>query len=124
MKYLLMTFFFIPLVSQNTINSQISTAMKAGSAKALTSYCNNTVEIRMDGESANYSRIQAEVILKNFFEKHEPVSFNYTHQGSSPEGLQYTIGTYTHASGSFRVVMFIKKTGNEYKIDTINFSKE
>lgn len=124
MKYLIITLFFFVHQGQDNILRQIETAMKAGSASGLVSYCNKTVEIKMNGESANYSKSQAEAIFKNFFTENKPTSFSYIHQGSSPEGLKYTIGKMTHSKGSYRVVMFIKKIGNNYLIDTINFSKE
>ena len=104
----------------------IGIAMKAGSAKELIKFCNKTVEIKLDGDgqSSNYSKAQAEVILKDFFSKYPSKGFTYIHQGSSPEGLRYTIGKYSHDAGEYRVVMFIKKIGDSYLIDTLNFSKE
>ncbi|WP_425389731.1 DUF4783 domain-containing protein [Ekhidna sp.] len=109
---------------QDEIMQDIGTAMKAGSSKELIKFCNQTIEIKINGESSNYSKAQAEVILKNFFTKNPPKNFNYIHQGASPEGLKYTIGRYTHEKGAFRVVMFIKKIGDKYLIDTLNFSEE
>lgn len=103
---------------------EIGIAMKAGSSKELIKFCNNTVEIKIDGKSSNYGKNQAEVILKDFFARHPSEGFSYIHQGSSPEGLKYTIGKYTHENGAYRVVMFIKKIGDNYRIDTLNFSKE
>ena len=102
----------------------IATALKSGSAKELIEFCNETVEIKIDGESSNYSKTQAEVVLKDFFAKYPAKNFTYIHQGSSPEGLKYNIGRYVHDKGNYRVVMFIKKIGNNYLIDTLNFSKE
>lgn len=102
----------------------IGTALQAGSSKELIKFCNKNVEIKINSESSNYSKTQAEVILKEFFLKNPPKEFNYIHQGSSPEGLKYTIGRYTYEGGAFRVVMFIKKIGDKYLIDTLNFSKE
>ena len=101
----------------------IGTALEAGSAKEMIKFCNKTVEIKINGESANYSRTQAEVVLKDFFFKNPPKSFAYIHQGTA-EGLKYTIGRYTASEGGYRVVMFIKKIGDKYLIDTLNFSKE
>ena len=103
---------------------EIGIAMKAGSAKELIKFCNKTVEIKLDGQSSNYSKNQAEVVLREFFTKYPSKGFTYIHQGSSPEGLKYTIGKYSHESGDYRVVMFIKKIGDSYLIDTLNFSKE
>lgn len=108
---------------QDEVMKDIGTAMKAGSSKELIKFCNNTVEIKINGESSNYSKAQAEVILREFFTKNAPTNFVYIHQGSS-EGLKYTIGRYTHSSGAHRVVMIIKKIGDKYLIDTLNFSQE
>ncbi len=112
------------LLAQDTILENIGTAMKAGSSKELIKYCNANIEIKIDGKTSNYSLAQAEVILKDFFLKNPPKGFQYIHQGASPEGLKYTIGTYSLEEGKYRVVMVIKKVKEEFKIDTINFSKE
>ncbi len=124
MKLLMISWFLLFGQGEDTTIKNIATALKAGSAKELIALCNRTVEIKIDGESSNYSKSQAEVVLKNFFSENPAKNFIYIHQGSSPEGLKYNIGKYTHASGSYRVVMFIKRIGNNYLIDTLNFSKE
>ncbi|SNS47730.1 protein of unknown function [Ekhidna lutea] len=124
MKTLILIFTLLLYPTQDETMKDIGTAMKAGSSKELIKFCNNTVEIKINGESSNYSRSQAEVILRDFFNKNSPKSFTYIHQGSSPEGLKYTIGRYTHNDGAYRVVMFIKKIGDNYLIDTLNFSQE
>lgn len=121
-------FFILTLLVSNPPQDEtvkdIGIAMKAGSSKELIKFCNNTVEIKIDGESSNYSKAQAEVILRNFFTKNPPKNFTYIHKGASSEGLKYTIGQYTHEDGAFRVVMLIKKIDDTYLIDTLNFSKE
>ena len=124
MKMLLLVcaLFLSPLQDETLKN--ISTAIKAGSSKELIKFCNETVEIKINGESSNYSRTQAEVILRDFFSKNAPKSFNYIHQGAAPEGLKYTIGRLASEKGAYRVVMFIKKIGDKYLIDTLNFSQE
>ena len=124
MKLLILAFVLAFGPAQDETVKDIGTAIKAGSAKELIKFCNNTVEIKIDGESSNYSKAQAEVILRNFFTKTPPKNFSYIHQGASPEGLKYTIGRYTHADGAYRVVMVIKKIDDKYLIDTLNFSQE
>lgn len=124
MKYLLVGWMLFWSQGEDATIRDIGTALKSGSSKELIKYCNRTVEIKIDGESSNYSQSQAEVVLRDFFAKNPAKSFNYIHQGSSPEGLKYNIGKYTHEKGAYRVVMFIKKIGDNYLIDTLNFSKE
>lgn len=121
MLILIGTLFFSPLQEETV--KDIGTALKAGSSKELIKFCNQTVEIKINGESSNYSKAQAEVVLRDFFSKNSPKSFTYIHQGAS-QGLKYTIGRYTHEDGAYRVVMFIKKIGDKYLIDTLNFSQE
>ncbi|MEQ9402375.1 MAG: DUF4783 domain-containing protein [Cyclobacteriaceae bacterium] len=123
MKYLILTWMLVFFQGEDATIRDIGTALKTGSSKELIAFCNKTVEIKIDGESSNYSRAQAEVVLKTFFTKNPAKSFTYIHQGSS-EGLKYNIGKYTHENGAYRVVMFIKKIGDNYLIDTLNFSKE
>ncbi|MEO1256549.1 MAG: DUF4783 domain-containing protein [Bacteroidota bacterium] len=124
MKFFILIYVLAFGYSQDETIRDIGTAIKAGSAKELIKFCNSTVEIKIDGESSNYSRTQAEVILRNFFSKIPPKGFSYIHHGASPEGLKYTIGRYTHENGAYRVVMVIKKIDDKYLIDTLNFSKE
>tara|TARA_B100000609_G_C17095426_1_gene371600 strand:+ start:45 stop:431 length:387 start_codon:yes stop_codon:yes gene_type:complete len=124
-QYIFSVFLLTGMLSQEDETlKNISSAMKSGSSKELIKYCNNNLEIKIDGKSTNYSKAQAEVVIKDFFQNNPPKNFVYIHQGSSPEGLKYTIGTYTVEKGSFRVVMLIKKVNSEFRIDTINFSRE
>jgi len=102
----------------------IEMAMKAGSAKELVKFFNKTVEVKIDGDISNYSRNQSEVVLRDFFQKHPVKRFSYIHQGSSPEGLKYAISKYEFTGGSYRVVMFLKKSDGSYRIDTLNFTRE
>lgn len=109
---------------QEDILKNVSTAMRAGSAKELVKYFHSVVEINIDGDRSNYSQTQAEVVIKDFFQKNPSTGFEYIHEGASKEGLSYTIGKYSYKDGSYRVVMFIKKFGDSFAVDTFNLSKE
>ncbi|MBX9850804.1 MAG: DUF4783 domain-containing protein [Cytophagaceae bacterium] len=110
--------------AQNDIINNGKIALKTGSAKELVKYFNDIVELSFDGEKSNYSKTQAEFVLKDFFKKYPPIDFQYIHQGSSKEGLIYAIGKYTYNGGSFRVYILIKQFNGNYLIDTLDFSKE
>ena len=115
---------FLNAKAQNEIINNGKIALKTGSSKELVRYFNDMVELSFDGEKSNYSKTQAEFVLKNFFKKHPPIDFQYIHQGSSKEGLKYAIGTYSYNGGSFRVYILIKQFNGSYLIDTLDFSKE
>jgi hypothetical protein len=112
------------IFQSSDISKDIETAMKAGSAKELVKFFNETVEVKIDGSSSNYSKNQSEMVLRQFFQKHPVRGFSYIHQGSSPEGLKYVIGKYQFDGGSYRTLMFLKKTSGGYRIDMLNFTRE
>ncbi|WKN41988.1 DUF4783 domain-containing protein [Tunicatimonas pelagia] len=113
-----------PLQAQADVINNVRDALKSGSSRELSKYLNNTIEISINGEQTSYSRNQAEFVLKDFFAKYPPKDFRYVHQGSSKEGVKYTIGTLIHERGEFRVVMLIKQFGGSYLVDKIDFNRE
>lgn len=125
---LLLAFLFLGISrnaeAQNDVTNNAKVALKTGSSKELVKYFNNIVELSFDGEKSNYSKTQAEFVLKDFFKKYPPTEFEYIHQGASKEGLKYAIGKYTYSGGSFRVYILVKQFNGNYLIDTLDFSKE
>lgn len=112
-----------PAHAQNEVINNVRDALKTGSSRELNKYLNNTVEISINGEKSSYSRNQAEFVLKDFFNKYPPKGFRYVHQGSSKEGIKYTIGTYSYDRGEFRVFMVIKQISGTYLVDKIDFNE-
>jgi hypothetical protein len=110
--------------NQNAVVNNVRAALKAGSSKELVKNFNKTVELNINGDKASYSKTQAEFVLKDFFKKYPPSDFQYIHQGASKQGLTYVIGKYSFDSGSFRVLIYIKKFNEAYLIDLMDFSLE
>lgn len=130
-KHTIITFFVFTLIflsqsafSQSIVINNVRAALKTGSAKELVKNFNNSVELNFDGEKSNYSKTQAEFVLKDFFKKYPPSDFEYIHQGASQQGLTYVIGKYSFDGGSYRVLMYIKKIEEAYLVDLIDFSRE
>lgn len=122
---LLVTFLTLGLVcfGQSTTEN-VKLALNAGSAKELIKYFNEVTELKIDDAGANYSKIQAESVLKDFFQQNQVENFDYIHKGSSPEGLKYNIGMYNSKSGTYRIVILMKEVNGLYVVDTMNFNKE
>jgi hypothetical protein len=112
------------VMAQNEILANTRVSLETSDSKSLTKFFNDMVEISFDGDKKNYTKTQAEFVLKDFFKKYPPVAFEFIHQGSSKEGLKYAIGKYTHSKGSFRVYILIKQFKGNYLIDTLDFSEE
>jgi hypothetical protein len=125
-KLILISSFFTTAsyAQQGNLYGDVRVAIKAGSSKELAKYYHKTIELNINGESKNFSKNHAEIYLKDFFNKYESVDFEYVHQGSSPEGLKYAIGSYIYSEGAFTVVIHTKKFAGAEKIYIIKFRKE
>jgi len=134
MKEIAINLFLIVLLSTLSLSTSfaqdkslfvdVRSALKAGSSKELSQHFHDNIELNIDGESGNYSNVHAEIYLKEFFKKHEPISFEYAHQGGSPEGLNYAIGNYVYSEGTYVVLIRAKKFKGKQKIYIIDFTKE
>ncbi len=124
---LFLVFFSIPALTQaqsKEVIDDISVALRTGSSKELSNFFNDVIELKIDGKKENYSRAQAEVVIRNFFVKYPAKNFVKIHNGSSPDGLLYVLGKYSHTQGTHRVYMLIKSNEGVYKIDTLDLTKE
>lgn len=102
----------------------IRLALKAGSAKELSQHFHDNIQLNIMGESGNYSKVHAEIYLKEFFKQHEPLRFEYVVQRSTKGDLKYAIGNYVHSEGTYLVLIRAKKIEDKEKIYIIDFSKE
>jgi hypothetical protein len=110
--------------SQNDVIANVRMAIKTGSSKELSQYFGEVIVLNFDGEKSNYSKSQAEFVLKDFFRKYEPVDVEYIHQGDSKKGYKYIMGKYRAENGSFRIYILFKKDEATYYVDTMDFTRE
>jgi Domain of unknown function (DUF4783) len=112
------------VLGQSEIFEPIKDVIKAGSAKEMVKFLNQSVDINLEGNVSNYSKTQAEFILRDFFKKHVPSDFSIVHTGSSKGGLQFAIGRYVSGSDSYNVLMRVKEVNGVNLIHEISFVKE
>lgn len=110
--------------SQNDVIANVRMAIKTGSSKELSQYFGDVIVLNFDGEKSNYSKSQAEFVLKDFFRKYEPIDVEYIHQGDSKKGFKYIMGKYRAENGSFRIYILFKKSEASYYVDTMDFTRE
>ena len=101
---------------------EVITAMKAGNASDVAKFFDNTVEINMPDKNNSYSKSQAELVLKDFFNSNGIKSFDVLHKGEN-SGSQYCIGTLVTKNGSFRTTIYMKQKGDRHVLQTITFEK-
>jgi hypothetical protein len=106
------------------IFEEISLALKSGNCKEVSRYFDSRVELKIDDVEDIYSKTQAELILKDFFEKYPPVNFIIKHKNFSPKGLPYVIGYLQTTSGRYRTYILFKDINGKLYIRELQFEKE
>jgi hypothetical protein len=98
--------------NSNEVIKKVSLALQTGNSEELAKYFTKTVELEIMGEENFYSVSQAEILLKDFFEKNKPTKFVINHQGVK-DASSFAIGTLSIKSGNVRVSFFMKTDKNE-----------
>jgi len=99
---------------------EIVNALKEGNAAEIAKYFDNTVEITLPDKSNSYSKSQAEVVLRDFFNNNPVKSFTILHKGENG-GSEYCIGTLVTKNASYRTTVFMKQKANRQTLQEIRF---
>lgn len=104
---------------------QIALSIKNSSSKDLAQFFDSSVEIKLGEIRGDYSKSQAEIVMRDFFKKYPAINFIILQQGESAEKIRYIIGKYQSNTDSFRVLVKGKsKIDEQLKIYGIEFTKE
>ena len=109
--------------SVNTSIDDVLSALKSGNAAQLAKYFDTRVDISLPNRSDNFSRNQAEMILKDFFASNEVKTFVVKHKGENA-GSQFCIGLLQTRNGNFRTKLYMKQKGNQQVVQEIAFQPE
>lgn len=96
-------------------------AMRSGNANQLSRYFDARIDISLPGKSDNYSKSQAEMILKDFFSTNKVKNFQIKHRGENKDGSLFCVGTLTTSNGSFRTKFFMKQKGDQQVVQEMGF---
>lgn len=103
-------------VNANPVTDSIVNALKSGNAKELAKSFNASIDLNIPNNEGVYSKSQAELILKTFFSKNQPKSFEVIHTGDSKNETHYSIGKLSTSSSTFRTYILYKKKGDTISI--------
>ena len=120
----IITFALAQTQSADAVIEKLKISLKSGNSKELVSDFHDIVEVTLpDQEGSNYSKTQAEFVLRDFMKKYPPVDFKYVHKVLDREDFKFVIGEYLYNGGKYRVTMVIKPTKGVYSVDSIVFEK-
>ena len=106
--------------TQNSNLDEVIGALKDGKANELGKYMDDNVELTLPDKSNNYSKAQAVLVLKDFFDNNEVKTFEVKHKGDQ-NGGQYCVGTLQTKSGNYRTTVFMKIKDNKDFVKAIRF---
>ncbi len=114
----LMLFFtvFSVQANLNDVIDDIATCIKAANTKGLTKYFSSTVSMNLMSDEGVYSRVQAEIILREFFNKNQPTNVQYIHRLDSNPNLKYVVLNLRTAKESYRVSYRLTNEDNLFKV--------
>ena len=115
---------FNSLAQGSEVIDQVRESIKSGSAKELSKYLDQSVGVTIEAKVENYSKAQAEFVLRDFFKQHAPSEVSIIHQGSSKGGQPFAILQYKSGADVYRLFMKIKTVNNAQLLDDIRFTKE
>ncbi|MBK9149138.1 MAG: DUF4783 domain-containing protein [Flavobacteriales bacterium] len=95
--------------AQDAEKDRVVDAMKMGDAKELAALFINSIDLTVKETNDVYSKVQAEQILRKFFNENPPVDVVIEHSGVSKSGDKYFIGILRTRTGYFRTTFFLKK---------------
>lgn len=103
------------------VNDKISDAIRSGNAAQLATCFAPTIQLSVPGKKGDFSRTQAEIIMRDFFSQYPPSSFTTNSEGKTSGTNYYTLGSYVSGSVSFKVYYVMQKADSEITLHILKF---
>lgn len=99
--------------------AKIESAFVQKNATTIVENSKNKILINILGKEGAYSKSQAVMVLKSFFNQVSPKDFNFTFKGKPSANGTFAIGNYICSDKNYRVTFNFKVEGQYYKIESI-----
>lgn len=111
-------------LQQGVPYSKLDVAFDQNNADAIVALSRDKVLINIMGKEGAYSKSQAVLVLKDFFNGKANGNFTFTFKGNeSPTGT-FAIGSYISGGVKYRVSLHFKNAGDGFKIENITIEKD
>ena len=98
----------------------ITYAIRVGNAGELSRYLDNRVDISLPEKSDNYSKIQAEMIIRDFFTTNGVRNFLVRKTGPSGNS-EFCVGVLQTRNGDYRTTLFMRQKGDRLLLQELTF---
>jgi hypothetical protein len=94
-----------------------------GKSEDIALYFNSSIQLTTPGKEGVYSRSQAKMILTDFFDANKPSQAALKSKGNSDNGAQFVFLQMVTNSGTYKVNIFYRGSGNNVKIHELKIEK-
>ena len=117
--------FYSPDVEDNPLDSidPIVSAIGSGSSSELARFFDSSISMSVNGQQGDYSKSQAEIVLRDFFKKNPSQGFSLIFQNENPKSLSTYIGEYSSSQGMFKVFIKVSQIESGFRIYSLDFVK-
>lgn len=106
--FLLFGSFQLGFVNQVEPFDEIIKRIRSGNAQNVSFFFNSTIELAIPGYDDTYSKSQAEILLKEFFNRNIPLSCSIDHKGFSGGTGRFANGTYESKDSKYKIYILLK----------------
>ncbi|WP_111668793.1 DUF4783 domain-containing protein [Algoriphagus litoralis] len=116
---------YSPVIELNPSESidPIVSAIGSGSSSDLARYFDSSISMNVNGQQGEYSKNQAELVIRDFFKKNPSQGFSLIFQNENPGSLSTYIGEYASNQGRFKVFIKVSQNSSGFRIYSLDFVK-
>lgn len=101
----------------------VISAISMGSSSELARFFNPSISLNINGQQGDYSKNQAELVLREFFKKNPPSEFSLVFKNENPTSHSTYIGEYVTDIGMYKVFIKAAQVDSNLKIYSLDFVK-
>ncbi|WP_297336669.1 DUF4783 domain-containing protein [Algoriphagus sp.] len=109
-------------IPKDTIDP-IILAIDSGSSSELAYYFDASISLNINGQKGDFSKSQAELVLKDFFKKNPPLNFSLVFRSENNPSLSSYIGDYQSGQGVYKVFIKVNQQEASPKVYSLGFVK-
>ncbi len=115
----------VPFVDQENSSriTPIISAIQGGSSSELARHLNESIALNISGKQGDYSKTQAEIVLKDFFKKYPPLEFSLVFKNENHNNISSYIGKYSSGKDNFQIFIKISHSNSSFLIYSLDFIK-
>lgn len=110
-------------INQAIPHAKLEQAFEQNNADAIVNLSKDKLLLNIIGTEGAYSKSQAVLVLKDFFNKKPGNSFDFMFKGEESNDGSFAIGNYISKGEKYRVTVHFKRISGEYKIESLSIEK-